>query len=94
MDDRSLLNELAHEVKQAEREELLKKLQSKVKQDASADMSGESFKKPDSFEDRDGRSQERAQFLEQKYEKLSFVQKILVLCKQIFKRVDFLQAVE
>lgn len=94
MDDRSLLNELAHEVKQAEREELLKKLQSKVKQDASADMSGESFKKPDSFEDRDGRSQERAQFLEQKYEKLSFVQKILVLCKQIFKRVDFMQAVE
>lgn len=95
MDDRSLLNELAHEVKQSEREELLKKLQNKTRQDASAaDMSGESFKKPASVESRRERSQERVQFLEQKYEKLSFVQKLLILCKQIFKRVDFMQAVE
>ena len=97
MDDRSLLNELAHEVKESEREELLKKLRGRApKQETvpNQTVSSDKISAVPDFESREGRSEERIHFLEQKYEKLSLVQKVLVFFRQIFKRVDFSQAVE
>lgn len=97
MDDRSLLNELAHEVKESEREELLKKLRSRnSRQESLSDptLSSEKINFATEFESTEDRNEERIHFLEEKYEKLSLVQKFFVFFKQIFKRVDFSQAVE
>lgn len=99
MDDRSLLNELAHGVRESEREEMLKKLRSRTQKDepfpeSNHHLSSENLKIVAEFDTKEEQKEERIHFLEQKYEKLSLVQKVFILFKQIFKRIDFSQAVE
>ena len=95
MDDRTLLSELAQEVKEAEREELLKKLKSR-QQHSSAELSTreEVLKEIQESEEKEKKTERRGLILKQKYEKFSLMQKFFVFCKQLFKRIDFTQAVE
>ena len=95
MDDRTLLSELAQEVKEAEREELLKKLKSR-QQHSSAESSTreEVLKEIQESEEKEKKTERRGLILKQKYEKFSLMQKFFVFCKQLFKRIDFTQAVE
>ena len=95
MDDRTLLSELAQEVKEAEREELLKKLKSR-QQHSSAESSTreEVLKEIQESEEKEKKNERRGLILKQKYEKFSLMQKFFVFCKQLFKRIDFTQAVE
>lgn len=95
MDDRTLLSELAQEVKEDEREELLKKLKSR-QQHSSAESSTreEVLKEIQESEEKEKKTERRGLILKQKYEKFSLMQKFFVFCKQLFKRIDFTQAVE
>ena len=95
MDDRTLLSELAQEVKETEREELLKKLKSR-QQHSSAELSTreEVLKEIQESEEKEKKTERRGLILKQKYEKFSLMQKFFVFCKQLFKRIDFTQAVE
>lgn len=95
MDDRTLLSELAQEVKEDEREELLKKLKSR-QQHSSAELSTreEVLKEIQESEEKEKKTERRGLILKQKYEKFSLMQKFFVFCKQLFKRIDFTQAVE
>lgn len=95
MDDRTLLSELAQEVKETEREELLKKLKSR-QQHSSAELSTreEVLKEIQESEEKEKKTERRGLILKQKYEKFSLMQKFFVFCKQFFKRIDFTQAVE
>ena len=94
MDDRTLLSELAHEVKEAEREELLKKLKGRQAPSSSAGIPFREIKDSHEEEKKIEYNEKRIRTLRQKYEKLSLLQKFLVFCKQLFKRIDFNKAVE
>ena len=89
------MSELAQEVKEAEREELLKKLKSR-QQHSSAELSTreEVLKEIQESEEKEKKTERRGLILKQKYEKFSLMQKFFVFCKQLFKRIDFTQAVE
>ena len=89
------MSELAQEVKEAEREELLKKLKSR-QQHSSAESSTreEVLKEIQESEEKEKKTERRGLILKQKYEKFSLMQKFFVFCKQLFKRIDFTQAVE
>lgn len=89
------MSELAQEVKEAEREELLKKLKSR-QQHSSAESSTreEVLKEIQESEEKEKKIERRGLILKQKYEKFSLMQKFFVFCKQLFKRIDFTQAVE
>lgn len=95
MDDRTLLSELAQEVKEAEREELLKKLKSRQQHSlAESSTREEVLKEIQESEEKEKKTERRGLILKQKYEKFSLMQKFFVFCKQLFKRIDFTQAVE
>ena len=89
------MSELAQEVKETEREELLKKLKSR-QQHSSAELSTreEVLKEIQESEEKEKKTERRGLILKQKYEKFSLMQKFFVFCKQLFKRIDFTQAVE
>lgn len=89
------MSELAQEVKEDEREELLKKLKSR-QQHSSAELSTreEVLKEIQESEEKEKKTERRGLILKQKYEKFSLMQKFFVFCKQLFKRIDFTQAVE
>lgn len=89
------MSELAQEVKEDEREELLKKLKSR-QQHSSAESSTreEVLKEIQESEEKEKKTERRGLILKQKYEKFSLMQKFFVFCKQLFKRIDFTQAVE
>lgn len=89
------MSELAQEVKEAEREELLKKLKSR-QQHSLAELSTreEVLKEIQESEEKEKKTERRGLILKQKYEKFSLMQKFFVFCKQLFKRIDFTQAVE
>ncbi len=89
------MSELAQEVKETEREELLKKLKSR-QQHSSAELSTreEVLKEIQESEEKEKKTERRGLILKQKYEKFSLMQKFFVFCKQFFKRIDFTQAVE
>ena len=89
------MSELAQEVKEAEREELLKKLKSRQQHSlAESSTREEVLKEIQESEEKEKKTERRGLILKQKYEKFSLMQKFFVFCKQLFKRIDFTQAVE
>lgn len=89
------MSELAQEVKETEREELLKKLKSRQQHSSTESSTREEvLKEIQESEEKEKKTERRGLILKQKYEKFSLMQKFFVFCKQLFKRIDFTQAVE
>lgn len=93
-EDRVVLEDLVSAVKDSERQEMLKKLKNR-NSSVSQEVTENTWDRPPIDEQNIIDNQNiRRQTLAKKYDKLTLLQKFFVLCKQIFKRIDFNQAVE